>query len=196
MDAWSRVRLRIDGASAGLHRGVMAAEDDRPLHALRAISAVKILVAGVVELSTRRADLSGLPVSNELLSELGVWVPDGRLVDVVDVLAVEGRLMSEVTGSEERLKTYLRAWGAAAIAEGFIVTVKRRGYSGEVTDDEIAALVARRAGSAAGSAWFKRSARHGMDPWEPWPEPTDEQEWAAELDPYGRLYGPLPSPGA
>lgn len=127
-------------------------------------------------MATRRGRLLGLTDSDPVLGELGV-LSTSSPVELRVALSNEGRRMSEVSGSSTRLQQYLRAWVVEAFEAGLLTVRKRPRFPRPVEDSDVIAYLEIAAQDAALTEWFKRALRHGMDPWAPFPDETDEREW-------------------
>lgn len=142
----------------------------------QAVGSVKVPPIALEAMAARRGQLLGLTDSDHMLSELGVLSASSP-VELRVALSNEGRRMSEVSGSSARLQQYLRAWVIEAFEAGLLTVRKRPRFPRPVEDSDVLAYLEREAKDAALTEWFKRALRHGMDPWAPFPDETDEREW-------------------
>lgn len=142
----------------------------------QAVGSVKVPPMALEAMATRRGRLLGLTDSDPVLGELGV-LSTSSPVELRVALSNEGRRMSEVSGSSTRLQQYLRAWVVEAFEAGLLTVRKRPRFPRPVEDSDVIAYLEIAAQDAALTEWFKRALRHGMDPWAPFPDETDEREW-------------------
>lgn len=142
----------------------------------QAIGSVTVPPIALEVMAETRGQLLGLTDSDQVFSELGVLGAQ-EPVTLRVALSDEGRRMSEVCGSSARLQQYLSMWVTKAFSAGLLTVRKRPRFPRPVEDNDVRTYMEREAKDAARTEWFKRALRHGMDPWAPFPEETDDREW-------------------